>query len=84
MGTIELEKRAKRKKESREIAKEIIKFGVTEEQKYDIMFYVALTLENNIALKSITKELKNFITTINNDQEDNTIKIENKNKIIIE
>ena len=84
MGTVELEKTAKRKKESREIVKEIIKFGVTEEQKYDIMFNIALTLENNFALKSITKELKNFITTINNDQENNTIKIDNKNKIIIE
>ena len=81
---IELENKAKRKKQSRDIVKEIIKFGVTEDQKYDIMFNLALTLENNIALKSITKELKNFITTINNDQEDNTIKIDNKRKIIIE
>jgi hypothetical protein len=48
------------------------------------MFNLALTLENNSALKSITKELKNFITTINNDEEVNKIKIENKNKIIIE
>jgi RNase P/RNase MRP subunit p30 len=81
---IKLELQAKNKKQSRDIVKEIINFGVTEEQKYDIMFNLALTLENNSALKSITKELKNFITTINNDEEVNKIKIENKNKIIIE
>ena len=81
---IELELKAKNKKQSRDIVKEIINFGVTEEQKYDIMFNLALTLENNSALKSITKELKNFITTINNDEEVNKIKLENKSKIIIE
>ena len=81
---IELEIKAKRKKESRSIVKEIINFGITEDQKYDIMFNLALTLENNTALKDITKELKKYITTINNDQEDNKIKIDNKNKIIIE
>ena len=81
---IELDIKEKRKKESRSIVKEIINFGITEDQKYDIMFNLALTLENNTALKDITKELKKYITTINNDQEDNKIKIDNKNKIIIE
>jgi hypothetical protein len=82
---IELERKAKKRKESRDIVIEIINFGVTEEQKYDIMLNLALTLENNNAMKNITKELKNFITAINNEQEDNTIKIDNKkSKIIIE
>ena len=81
---IELEVKAKRKKESRDIVKEIIQFGVTEDQKYDIMFNLALTLENNIALKNIIQELKKYITSINNDQEDNKISPVNKNKIIIE
>ena len=81
---VKLEIQAKRKKESREIVKEIISFGVTEDQKYDIMFNLALTLENNAALKSITKELKNFITMINNDEEVNKIDLNNKSKIIIE
>ena len=82
---IELERKAKRKKEARDIVKEIINFGVTEDQKYDIMFNLAMTLESNQALKAITKELKNFITTINNEQEDNKIETgNNKSKIIIE
>ena len=81
---IELEIKAKRRKESRDIVNEILKFGITEEQKYDIMFNLALTLENNLALKNITKELKNFITAINNQEEDNKIETDNKNKIIIE
>ena len=81
---VKLEIQAKRKKESRDIVKEIISFGVTEDQKYDIMFNLALTLENNAALKSITQELKNFITMINNDEEVNKIDLNNKSKIIIE
>ena len=81
---IKLEILARRKKESRDIVKKIIEFGVTEEQKYDIMFNLALTLENNLALKNITKTLKNFIDSINNDEEINKIELSSKNKIIIE
>lgn len=81
---IELEKRAKKKQESRSIVKEIIDFGVNEEQKYDIMFNIALTLENNGAIKEITNILKNYMSVINNDQEENKVLNSNKNKIIIE
>ena len=48
------------------------------------MFNLAITLENNTALKSITTELKKFISSINNDQEDNKIISVNKSKIITE
>ena len=57
MKNILLEKEAKRKQESRDIVKEITNFGVTENQKIDIMFCLALTLENNSALKEITEVL---------------------------
>ncbi len=60
---------AKRKKESREITKQILDFGVTEDQKIDIMFNIALTLENNTAMKEITSTLKKFIEKINKDEE---------------
>lgn len=81
---VKLEILAKRRKESRDIVKKIIEFGVSEEQKYDIMFNLALTLENNTALKNISKTLKSFIDPINNEQETNKIEITSKNKIIIE
>jgi RAB protein geranylgeranyltransferase component A len=78
--TIELEKSAKRKQESRQIVKEIINFGVKEDQKYDIIFNLALTLENNNALKEITTVLKKYMTTINTEAEEGNI----KSKLIIE
>ena len=78
--TIELEKTAKRKQESRKIVKEIIDFGVKEDQKYDIIFNLSLTLENNAALKEITSVLKKYMTTINTESEEDNI----KNRLIIE
>lgn len=78
--TIELEKAAKRKQESRQIVKEIISFGVKEQQKYDIIFNLALTLENNNALKEITSVIKKYMTTINTESEEGNI----NNKLIFE
>ena len=45
-------------KESRQIVKEIIGFGIAESQKYDIINMLSLTLENNNAMKDIAKVLK--------------------------
>jgi hypothetical protein len=78
MTDIRTNKLIKRKQESREIVKKIIDFGVTEDQKIDIMFNIALTLENNSAMKDITNILKNYIEKINASEEvDN-----NKSKIL--
>ena len=76
---IKLEKEAKRKIESRKIAKEIIDFGVTENQKIDIMFFIAMTLENHNNLKEITNFLKKFKSSINKDEENEN----NRNKLIL-
>ena len=78
--TIELEKSAKRKEEARQIVKEIINFGVKEQQKYDIIFNLALTLESNNALKEITTVIKKYMTTINTEAEEGNI----NNKLIFE
>jgi len=78
--TIELEKSAKQKEESRKIVKEIINFGVKEQQKYDIIFNLALTLESNNALKEITTVIKKYMTTINTETEEGNI----NNKLIFE
>jgi len=74
MNDIRMLQIAKRKKESREITKQILDFGVTEDQKFDIMFNIALTLENNGAMKEITSALKKFIEKINKDEEDDNNK----------
>jgi uncharacterized 2Fe-2S/4Fe-4S cluster protein (DUF4445 family) len=74
---IEIEKR----EEARKIIKEIENFGVTENQKFDILFGIASSLENVKALQEITKIIKKFKFNINIDQEESTIEKRN-NKII--
>jgi hypothetical protein len=74
--SVVLEREAKRKQESRDIVKTIIDFGVNEDQKIDIMFFLSMSLENNKNMKEITGFLKKFKTSINKDEE----KEDNKNK----
>ena len=71
---------ALKKEESRNIVKEIEKFGVDDAQKIDIIYFLALTLDNNDALKKICNITKNFKTSINNEEKINN----NINKIITE
>jgi len=83
--SVKLEKLARDKQKSREIVQEIINFGVNEQQKYDIIHGICLSLENNEALKSIVEVLKNYRDVINkDDKSDNNIKDNNKPKIILE
>jgi len=70
MSDIRISRLAKLKQESREITKQIIDFGVTEEQKIDIMFNIAMNLESNTAMKEITAVLKKFMEKINIDEEE--------------
>lgn len=60
---------ARRRQESREIARQVLDFGVKEDQKIDIMFEIAMTLENNKSMKEITKLLKKFRESINNEND---------------
>ena len=71
----------KQKEQSRQIIKEIVNFGVSENQKFDIIYMLSLTLENNEAMKDISKILKKYMTTINNEEDDNSV-IKNENKIL--
>ena len=77
-----IEKVALQKEESRAIVKKIIEFGVTEEQKIDIMYFLAMNLNDNQKMKDICLFLNNFTNRINNEEEDNKIKQPDK-KIII-
>ena len=78
--SVTLENEAKRKQESRDIVKSIIDFGVTEEQKIDIMYFLSLTLNDNSKMKDIANFLKNHKSSIKNIEEESNI----KNKILID
>ena len=83
--SVKLEKLAREKQKSREIVSEIINFGVTEQQKLDIIFNLSLTLESNQMMKDINEILKKYRETINKDENtDNNISDRNKPKIILE
>ena len=45
----------------------------TEDQKIDIMYFLALNLEDNKKMKEICKVLQNFRIEVNNHEEDDTI-----------
>ena len=68
--------------QSRDIVKEILAFGVTEDQKLDIIYFLSLELENNDAMKDITKLLKKYRETINKTEDDNKVIEENNKKIL--
>jgi len=79
--SVKLEKIAKERAESRQIAKQIIDFGVTENQKLDIIYEITLNLNNNDAMKEIANILKKYRETINKEEETSDNK--NKPKLII-
>ena len=70
----------KKKEEARKIVKEIENFGIDESQKIDIMFGIAMTLENVEALQEITKIIKKFKFNINKENLESNL---NKGKSIL-
>ena len=70
-----LEELVNGRKVSREIVREILNFGVNEQQKLNVIFELALNLESHEAMKSITSAVKNFREKINKEENaDNNIK----------
>ena len=78
--SVKLEKLARDKQKSRDIVKEVLNFGVTEQQKFDIIHGIVISLENNKAMKDIIEVIKKYRETINKEEETDN----NKNKIILE
>ena len=71
--------------EARKICKTILEFGVSDEQKIEIMFNLTLSLANSENMKEIAGFLKKFNTNFNTEENSNTIDIDNnKNKILLE
>ena len=70
------------KKIARDIVKEIESFGVSEDQKIDIMYFLAMNLHDNETMKEICLFLNKFTNKVNKEDENNKIK-ETSKKIII-
>ena len=69
IGETENEKNVQSIQESRDIVKEVLRFGVSESQKIDIIYFLSLELENRSALEEITKILKKYRSGIKPDEE---------------
>lgn len=82
--SVTLEKLAREKQKAREIVSEILKFGVTEQQKLDIMHGLVLSLESNSAVKDINNILKKYREVINKEEQEDNINQDKPNKIILE
>lgn len=80
LGETEYEKNTKSIQESREIVKEIIKFGITEEQKIDVMFFLAIELEDRSILEEVVSVLKKYRSKIKPSTEAEYDKEELKSK----
>jgi len=72
------------KETSRKIVKEIENFGITESQKIDILYFLALTIQDSEVMKEICDFLKKFKNNINTDENKINIKKLESKKIIVE
>ena len=79
---IKLQRKVRLREQTRKIVREITNFGVTESQKIDIMYLLAMNLENNSTMKEITQFLKKYIDRINNSEEVSSTTNTNIKKIL--
>jgi hypothetical protein len=57
-----------KKEEARKIVLEIMNYGVNESQKIDIMYLMAMNLDDNKKMKEITNFLKKYKESINDEE----------------
>jgi regulator of RNase E activity RraB len=81
MSNSSLHRLATKKEEARKIVLEISNFGVNEDQKYEIIHGIVMTLENNDALKELSSVIKKYKKTFN---EEETQSINLKDKLILD
>lgn len=67
--SVKLEKLATDKRKARDIVQEVLRFGVNEQQKLEIIGGIILSLENNEAMKELTATLKKYKEDINKEEE---------------
>ena len=81
MNDITLNRIVKQKQISRDIVKEIINFGVSDDQKIDIIYILCTHLEYNQLMKELAEVLKKYKKSINNIDESD--KFDKTKKIIL-
>ena len=69
IGKTNTERKVEKITESRDIVKEIIKFGINEEQKKDVIYFLSMELENNDLMKELCLILKKYRQGINQEEE---------------
>jgi len=90
IGKTETERKVEKITESRNIVKEIINFGINENQKIDVIYFLAMELEDNNLMKELCLILKNYRQGINQEEEteynesSDTLSLENKKSKLIE
>jgi len=90
IGKTEAERKVEKITESRNIVKEIINFGINENQKIDVIYFLAMELEDNNLMKELCLILKNYRQGINQEEEteynesSDTLSLENKKSKLIE
>jgi|TARA_R100000081_G_scaffold53342_1_gene25895 hypothetical protein len=72
------------RKKAREIVKEIVNFGVNDEQIIHIIYLLSLNLEDNEKMSKISQTIKKIEESINAEQEDDNIVNASPKKIILE
>ena len=79
VGKSEFEKAAEDLEKCRQIKTEILNFGVTQDQIMQVIYLLALEIENRQALEDIVEVVDNFRNKITNVDENSSIK---KNKLL--
>lgn len=72
-GKTEEEKRASKSLQVRQINKEIIDFGIDEEQKLQLINLIAMELEDQNALRILTGAIHDIKNSVTNDNVGDTI-----------
>ena len=79
----EVKKLVENRNTARKIVKDILDFGTDEQMKLDIIYFLALNLEDNEIIKNLTSELKKYRVSINKDKETDNNDKDDKPKLIL-
>jgi len=79
----EVKKLVENRNTARKIVKDILDFGTDEQMKLDIIYFLALNLEDNEIIKNLTAELKKYRVSINKDKETDNNDKDDKPKLIL-
>lgn len=79
----EVKKLVENRNTARKIVKDILDFGTDEQMKLDIIYFLALNLEDNETIKNLTAELKKYRVSINKDKETDNNDKDDKPKLIL-